>query len=44
VLRDGRHERAALHLVATLHEDDTIESPLLTGFRCPVARLFSSVD
>jgi hypothetical protein len=30
--------------VATLQEGDTIESPLLPGFRCPAAHLFASVD
>ncbi|MGH2352998.1 MAG: Uma2 family endonuclease [Chloroflexota bacterium] len=32
----------ALRLVATLHERDTLESPLLPGFACPVAQLFAS--
>lgn len=35
-----RRERAALHLAATLHETDALESPLLPGFSCVVAKLF----
>jgi Uma2 family endonuclease len=35
-----RRERAVLRLVETLLADDEIESPLLPGFRCRVARLF----
>jgi Uma2 family endonuclease len=35
-----RRKRAALRLVATLHPADTLESPLLPGFSCPVAKIF----
>jgi len=35
-----RREDAALKLVATLHDTDTLTSPLLPGFSCPVSRLF----
>lgn len=35
-----RREQAALKLVATLHDTDTLESPLLTGFSCRISRLF----
>jgi Uma2 family endonuclease len=35
-----RREDAELRLVRTLNQDDVIESPLLEGFSCPVARLF----
>jgi Uma2 family endonuclease len=38
-----RRENAALHLVATLYASDTLESPLLPGFSCPVARLFADL-
>jgi Uma2 family endonuclease len=38
-----RRENQALRHVATLVEGDTLESPLLPGFACPVARLFSGV-
>jgi Uma2 family endonuclease len=38
-----RRENAALHLVATLYVSDTLESPLLPGFSCPVARLFADL-
>jgi Uma2 family endonuclease len=37
-----RHE-AALRLEATLFEGDDLQSPLLPGFGCPVARLFLPV-
>ncbi len=36
-----RRRQAVLRLVATLHADDVLESPLLPGFRCTVAQLFS---
>jgi Uma2 family endonuclease len=35
-----RRENAALHLVATLFENDTLQSPLLPGFACKVKELF----
>ncbi len=35
-----RREDAALKLVATLHDTDTLISPLLPGFSCPVSKLF----
>ena len=35
-----RGDRAMLELIATLFPDDTIASPILPGFSCPVARLF----
>lgn len=35
-----RREQAALVLIATLFAQDTLESPLLPGFRCQVQRLF----
>ncbi len=35
-----RREAAALRLVATLHADDVLQSPLLPGFACEVALLF----
>ena len=36
-----RREQATLTLVATLFTSDELTSPLLPGFTCPVARLFS---
>ena len=33
-------EQGALRLVATLLAEDTLTSPLLPGFQCPVSRLF----
>lgn len=36
-----RRERATLGLVATLFTNDELSSPLLPGFSCPVARLFT---
>lgn len=35
-----RRERAALHLAATLHATDALESPLMPGFSCAVSKLF----
>ncbi len=35
-----RRERGTLHLVATLLAEDTLTSPLLPGFQCPISRLF----
>jgi Uma2 family endonuclease len=36
-----RREQGALRLVATLLQEDTLTSPLLPGFQCPVRRLFA---
>ena len=36
-----QREHAALHLVATLYEQDTLQSPLLPDFSIQVLRLFS---
>ena len=36
-----RRENAALKLVATLNDSDTLTSPLLPGFSCKVASLFT---
>jgi Uma2 family endonuclease len=36
-----RREQAVLRLALTLYAADTLESPLLPGFRCPVVRLFA---
>jgi Uma2 family endonuclease len=38
-----RRSELALQLVATLLENNTLESPLLHGFSCPVSKLFASV-
>ncbi len=38
-----RREQAALILVATLYAQDTLTTPLLPGFACPVRRLFDGV-
>ena len=35
-----RRQDAALHLASTLHADDTLTSPLLPGFACPVTESF----
>lgn len=35
-----RREKATLHLIATLFENDELSTPLLPGFSCIVARLF----
>ena len=35
---------AALHLIETLHEQDTLASPLLPGFACVVGSLFDKVS
>jgi Uma2 family endonuclease len=37
-----RRQEAALHLAATLYVTDTLTSPLLPGFACPVATLFET--
>jgi Uma2 family endonuclease len=39
-----RREEGALRLVATLHEADVLESPVLPGFRLSVAELFVGVQ
>src|SRR5712691_7943129 len=36
-----RRDQAMLRLVATLFTEDVLTSPLLPGFSCPVARLFT---
>ncbi|AGY60150.1 Uma2 family endonuclease [Gloeobacter kilaueensis] len=36
-----RREQAVLRLVATLLSGDTLESPLLPGFSCPIGPLFT---
>jgi Uma2 family endonuclease len=36
-----RRDQAMLRLVATLFADDVLTSPLLPGFSCPVAQLFT---
>jgi Uma2 family endonuclease len=36
-----RREGAALQLIVTLQDGDVLTSPLLPGFSCPVARLWS---
>ena len=36
-----RREQAALQLVATLESEDTLTTPLLPGFECPVADLWA---
>jgi Uma2 family endonuclease len=38
-----RHEHKQLHHIATLHEHDGLESPLLPGFSCSVASLFERI-
>lgn len=38
-----RREQAQLRLVATLFNPDTLDSPLLPGFACPVASLFEQI-
>lgn len=35
-----RRKNAALKLLVTLHDTDTLESPLLPGFSCQVSKLF----
>lgn len=39
-----RREQAELRLAATLEEADTLTSPLLAGFACPVSSLFYGID
>jgi Uma2 family endonuclease len=38
-----RRQQAQLHLIATLFETDTVDSPLLPGFACPAASLFGRI-
>src|ERR1044072_2566659 len=38
-----RRQQAQLHLTATLFESDTLDSPLLPGFACPIAPLFRRI-
>ena len=38
-----RRDQAQLHHIATLGEDDSVESPLLPGFSCSVASLLERV-
>jgi len=38
-----RREEAALKLVATLYEDDTLQSPHLPGFACQLSKLFANI-
>ena len=35
-----RREKASLRLVATLYNADTLTTPLLPGFSCPIASIF----
>ena len=39
-----RRENAALHLIATFNESDTLQTPLLQGFSCLVGSLFDNVS
>jgi len=39
-----RRENAALHLMATLRESDTLETPLLPGFSCTIDSLFDTIS
>ncbi|MFN8525685.1 MAG: Uma2 family endonuclease [Chloroflexota bacterium] len=38
-----RRGEVALALVCTLHDGDTLTSPVLPGFSCPVSRLWDSI-
>lgn len=38
-----RRREAALHLIATLHAEDVMESPLLPGFSAPLERFFAGL-
>ena len=38
-----RRQQMALHLLATLYTTDTLTSPLLPGFACPVVTLFDNL-
>ena len=39
-----RRQEQALHLVATLYAMDTLTSPMLPGFACPVTQLFGDIQ
>ena len=39
-----RRQEQALHLVATLYATDTLTSPMLPGFACPVTQLFGDTQ
>lgn len=39
-----RREQAQLKLAATLFDSDTLETPLLEGFSCAVAKLFQGIS
>ena len=39
-----RRQQMALQLLATLYETDTLTSPLLLGFDCPVVTLFDTLQ
>ncbi len=38
-----RREEAVLKLVATLYENDTLQSPYLPGFTCQLSKLFANI-
>ena len=38
-----RMHELALHIITTLREADTLESPLLPGFSCPITSLFDKL-
>lgn len=37
-----RREETLLKLIATLYENDTLQSPYLPGFKCPLSKLFAN--
>ena len=39
-----RRQNAALHLIATLNESDSLQTPLLPGFSCLIGSLFDTVS
>jgi len=39
-----RRQEQALHLIATLYATDTLTSPMLPGFACPVTQLFGDIQ
>jgi len=39
-----QRQQMALHLLATLYATDTLTSPLLPGFACPVVTLFDTLQ
>ena len=39
-----QRQQIALHLLATLYATDTLTSPLLPGFACPVVTLFDTLQ